>query len=334
MLKFLNTNYPELIKKIDTTNFNRRVIAIDISILLYQVIIAIRHSGADMINCNGDITSHILGLFNKTIYLMKMNIIPLYVFDGKPPELKHKVLQNRREVKLRALSKLTGNLSEEDKIKYFKRTVSISKKQIEECKELLSLMGIPYVEAPEEADSQCAYLVKTGIACGVLTEDMDILTFGANTIYKNLTSYKKDNLQIDLSDILQTLEINYEQFVELCILFGCDYNEHIRDSDPNLIYRYYKTHKNIETTISHMRSDMIKIADIPNYAIYKNYFLNPPINTITSEQVNLNKPDLEKLEKLLVSKYGLVKIKIIGKLNFLNSFYVQDNNCENLEQTY
>jgi len=72
------------------------------------------------------------------------------------------------------------------KIKYLKKTVSISKKQLQECKELLILMGIPYVEAPEEADSQCAYLVKTGLADSVMTEDMDILTFGSKKIYRNL----------------------------------------------------------------------------------------------------------------------------------------------------
>ena len=239
MLKFLNNNYPHLIKKIDCDNFNGNRVAIDISILLYQVIIAIRNSGADLTNQKGDITSHILGLFNKTIYLLKMKILPIYVFDGKPPDFKAKVIQNRKSVKQRAFKKLEDKLSREEQIKYFKRTVSISKTQIEECKELLDLMGIPYVDAPEEADSQCAQLVKNGLADGVLTEDMDILTFGADTIYRNLTSYKKDNIKIDLKDILSTLDLTYEQFVELCILFGCDYSEKIRDITPEMIYKYY-----------------------------------------------------------------------------------------------
>ncbi len=196
MLKFLNTNYPDLIHIINNDDFGKKMIAIDISILLYQVIIAIRNSGADMINLQGEISSHILGLFNKTINLLKMNIIPIYVFDGKPPEFKTKLINLRREVKNKAYEKLNEKLSQEDQIKYFKRSVSISKKQIDECIELLQLMGIPYIIAPEEADSQCAELVKCGIADGVLTEDMDIMTFGADKIYRNLTSYKKDNMYI------------------------------------------------------------------------------------------------------------------------------------------
>jgi DNA excision repair protein ERCC-5 len=80
-------------------------------------------------------------------------------------------------------------------------------------------MGIPYIIAPEEADSQCAELVKCGIADGVLTEDMDIMTFGANKIYRNLTSYKKDTLTISMEDVLNVLDVNYEQFIELCLFW-------------------------------------------------------------------------------------------------------------------
>jgi flap endonuclease-1 len=325
MLKFLNTNYPELIKKININNFQGEKIAIDISILLYQVIIAIRNSGSDMTNQQGDVTSHILGLFNKTILLLKKNILPIYVFDGPAPAFKLKVLQNRKIIKQRAIDKLNDNdLSESDKIKYFKRTVSISKKQIEECKELLTLMGIPYVVAPEEADSQCAQLVKEGHATGVLTEDMDILTFGANTIYRNLVSYKKEQIKIDLPEILNKLDLTYEQFVELCILFGCDYTEKLLDISPNTIYEYFHKHKNMKDTLLSIYKTKIiqnyknenEINTICNsYNMYKNYFINPPVHCNTN--IQFNKPNINELTTLLVSKYGLIRIKIQSKLSFL-----------------
>lgn len=327
MLKFLNTNYPQVIKKLDNVNFKGTLIAIDVSILLYQVIISIRNSGADMINNQGEITSHILGLFNKTIHLLKMNIIPIYVFDGKPPELKSKIINSRRDVKQRAYEKLLEDITDEEKIKYFKRSVSISRKQINECMELLDIMGIPYMEAPEEADSQCAELVKCGIADGVLTEDMDIMTFGANKIYRNLTSYNKDNMVICMNDVLSVLKINYEEFVELCILFGCDYGEKIRDVAPEKIYEYYIQHKNIPDTLAHMKSNNIKLPDLSDFNVYKQYFMHPPVTKIN--KVSLKKCDYNKLENLLVTKYGLVKVKIQQKLTFLNNFITKslsDNN--------
>ncbi len=318
MLKFLNVNYPDTIKKINNTDFNKKFIAIDASIILYQVVIAIRNSGADMINSQGEITSHILGLFNKTINLLKMNIIPIYVFDGKPPEFKSKVLNNRRDIKQKAYEKLSEDITEDEKIKYFKRTVSISKKQINECIELLELMGIPYIEAPEEADSQCAELVKSGIADGVLTEDMDIMTFGATKIYRNLTSYKKDNMMICMDDVLKSLNLNYEQFIELCILFGCDYNEKIRDLKPEEIFSYYSQYKNIPETLNLMKSNNVKLPDMTDYLLIKNYFMNPPV--IKIDKMELKKCNITALELVLVNKYGLIKYKIQNKLIFLENF--------------
>jgi flap endonuclease-1 len=319
MLKFLNKSFPNSIKKINITNFEHKIVAIDISILLYQVIIAIRNSGADLINNQGDISSHILGLFNKTICLLKMNIIPIYVFDGKPPDFKTKIINNRKDIKKKAYNKLSEQLNEDEKIKYFKRTVSISKKQIDECIELLELMGIPYIIAPEEADSQCAELVKSGLVDGVLTDDMDIMTFGANKIYRNLTSYNKENVMILMDDVLNELKLNYEQFVELCLLFGCDYCDLIYNIKPEKIYEYYLKHKNIPDTLNNMKKDGYYILST-DYNIYKDYFMNPPVNNIIKNNIKLNKCNRLELEKLLVSKYGLVKFKIQDKMNFLEEY--------------
>jgi hypothetical protein len=79
LLKFLSEK-PNIVKKINLNDYYGKKIAIDISILIYQVVISIRNSGADITNKNGDVTSHILGLFNKTINFLEKGIIPVYVF--------------------------------------------------------------------------------------------------------------------------------------------------------------------------------------------------------------------------------------------------------------
>ncbi len=318
MIKFLNLNYPDVIKKVNEDDLKGKVIAIDISILLYQVVIAIRNSGADMFNNQGEISSHILGLFNKTYNLLKMGITPIYVFDGKPPQFKLNTINNRKESKQKANEKFNSEINEEEKIKYFKRTVYISKIQVEECIELLEIMGVPYIIAPEEADSQCAELVKSGIADGVLTEDMDIMTFGANKIYRNLTSYNKETLEISMSDVLTTLNVNYEQFIELCLLFGCDYCDRLNDMKPELIYKYFSKNKSLVNTINDIKKDGYKVENFDDYQQYKNYFMNAPITKYNN--IELKKCDTEKLEKLLVGKYGLVKMRIFNKLQFMAEF--------------
>ena len=104
-----------------------------------------------------------------------------------------------------------------------KRSVIITRDQTDQCRELLDLMGVPYIDATEEADSELSNLCKNNLVYAVLTEDMDILTFGSPRIIRNLTTSKKEPIEIDLETVLSKLDLTYEQFIEMCILFGCDY---------------------------------------------------------------------------------------------------------------
>ena len=317
LLKFINE------EKIKKENFKNKKIAIDISILIYKVIISIRNSGADFTNQKGEITSHILGLFNKTIELLHNNIIPVYVFDGKPPELKYKTLEDRKNNKKKAFDKMELAETEEDKIKYFKRCVVITKEQWDQCRDLLTTMGIPFINAPEEADSQCAYLAKKGLVDAVLTEDMDILTFGSPKIIRNLTSHKIEPTEIKLENLLNKLELNQEQFIEFCILLGSDYCPGISDLKPEAIFDYFKKSKNIKDTILHMEKDDVKIPFEFNYEETKQYFLNPTILEIKEEDLKLKKPDCDKLIKKLVNNYGFLKNLIKTKLTRLDEYYTR-----------
>ena len=121
-----------------------------------------------------------------------------------------------------------------------------------------------------------------------------------------------------MEEVLETLKLNYEQFVELCILFGCDYCDRLHDLKPEVIYKYFSKNKNIPDTLKLMKQDNIRIPDMSDYNIYKEYFMNPPINKI--DNITMKKCDITKLEKLLVSKYGLVKMKIEHKLQFLDKY--------------
>ena len=117
-----------------------------------------------------------------------------------------------------------------------------------------------------------------------------------------------------MEDLLKALNITYEQFVELCILFGCDYNEKIKDISPETIYHIYSEHKNISGTLKALNKNL---SELDNYSSYKKYFLNPPVHDIKS--IEYKKPNIAELDKLLVSKYGLVRIKILSKLRFLEN---------------
>ena len=325
LLQFLS-KYPDLIKEKTTNDFYGKKIAIDISLLIYQIVIGIRSSGSDLTNKKGDITSHIFGLFNKTLAFLEIGIIPIYVFDGKPSELKNKTLISRRKKKDKALEKLAKADNNIDRIRYFKRSFRITKEHLDQCRELLNTIGIPYIDAEEEADSELSYLCKSNMVYAVHTEDMDILTFGSPRIIRNLSSNKKKPIEIELVNILDKLNFTHEQFIELCVLFGCDYCPNIIGINFSKIFEIYCKHKNIENTLIEIKATGYSCSNILHYINAKNYFMNPIHKQIHQHQLKIKKPRISKIIKLLVKKYGFSYNKTINKITKLNQFYYRFKN--------
>lgn len=318
----LLTKWENVISETTIDDYKNKKIAIDISILIYQIIIAIRNTGTDITNSRGEITSHILGIFNKTISLIEMGIYPVYVFDGKPPNMKNTVLKSRREQRKKAKIKMSLALTSDERIKYFKRSVVVTKKQLAECRHLLKLMGMPIVNAPEEADSQCAQLAKDGYVYGVSTEDMDILTFGAPRIIRNLASRKKNIIEINLKDILSNLDINYDQFIDLCILLGCDYCPTIPGIGMKKSLQIIKKYDSIDNFIKKNNNEPnneinIKFPEDFQYIKTQKYFKNPSVLQKNEIRLEWNNPEYDKLEEFLVKKHGFNRNKILKSINRL-----------------
>ena len=147
-----------------------------------------------MRDSEGNLTGHLVGLFHRTIQFMENGVKPVWVFDGKPPELKDYVLDKRKELK---------NNAEEEKEKALEsgdlemakrmagRSIKITAEMMDDAKKLLRLMGTPVIEAPGEAESQCAVLTKQGLAFATASEDMDSLTFGSNVLLRGFNSKKE-----------------------------------------------------------------------------------------------------------------------------------------------
>ena len=170
-----------------------------------------------------------LGFLNQILYFLQNKVIPLYVIDGiAPDEKKTTISRNTRKNKLDdKLSELeeelsrANNLDEIIKIrekinKIKKNNIKITPIEIKNFIELISILKIPYVRAFGEADSLMSQLVKRNIVKTCLSEDMDLLVYGCKDVFKYSS---KKIIKYNLNDILKTLNINYEMFVELSILF-------------------------------------------------------------------------------------------------------------------
>merc|ERR1719209_1825113 len=128
---------------------------------LYQFLIAVRQDGGggggqQLTNEAGETTSHLMGMFYRTIRMVDNGIKPVYVFDGKPPQMKAGELEKRtekREVAQAALEKAKEEGDMEEVDKQNRRLVKVTKEHVEEVKVLLKHMGIPWVQAPCEAEA-------------------------------------------------------------------------------------------------------------------------------------------------------------------------------------
>lgn len=165
----------------------------------------------------GETTSHLLGMFYRTLRMVDNGIKPLYVFDGAPPKLKSGELAKRFARKHEATeaveeAKETGTA--EDVEKFSRRTVRVTREHNDECKKLLKLMGIPYIEAPTEAEAQCAVLARAGKVYAAASEDMDTLCFDSPILLRHLTyaEQRKEPIQeIHLDRVLEGLGMDRKQ---------------------------------------------------------------------------------------------------------------------------
>ena len=113
-------------------------------------------------------------------------------------------------------------------------------------------MGVGVVEAGGEAEAQCAWLVKEGYADATATEDMDALTFGSGFLLRGVgtsKSSKEGIIQIELEKVLEGFELSQDEFIDLCILCGCDYTGSIGGMGPKTAYNFIKEHSTIEKVL-------------------------------------------------------------------------------------
>ncbi|CEG12000.1 Flap endonuclease 1 [groundwater metagenome] len=235
-------------KVIEISELRNKLIAIDAFNAIYQFLSALRQSdGTSLKDSHDNITSHLSGLFYRTIKLMKFGINPIYVFDGKPVDLKFKTLEKRSIAKEAAKENWRGAIAEgnlEDARKFAKRTSTLTGEMVAESKNLLTAMGIPCVQAINDGEALCAHICKKGDVYAVATQDYDALLFGAPKTLRNLTFTGDRELEmLNLADVLKNLGITREQLIDIGILVGTDFNDGVKGIGPKTALKIVKRGK-------------------------------------------------------------------------------------------
>jgi len=279
---------PKTVVKLE--NLSGKSIAIDAYNALYQFLAIIRQPDGTLLeDRTGKVTSHLSGLLYRTSNLVEIGIKPIYVFDGVPPALKEVEIKRRMKAKEEALVKYEQALAQgkvEEARMYAQATSRLKDYMEEDSKRFLSLMGIPWIQAPSEGEAQAAHITKRGDSDYCASQDYDSLLFGAPTLIRNLTVSGRRKLPgknvyidvvpevVELNNVLKDCGINYEQLIDVAILIGTDFNpDGIKGLGPKTALKLVKEHGTLENALPH-----IKNAEFPHpLEKIREIFLHPKV---------------------------------------------------------
>ncbi|MGQ4915000.1 MAG: flap endonuclease-1 [Candidatus Asgardarchaeia archaeon] len=316
-----------------TVNFEElkgRYLAVDALNAIYQFLAIIRQpDGTPLMDHTGYVTSHLSGLFYRTINLLESEVYPIYVFDGEPPLLKKETIEERREIREQAREKWLHALqigAIEEARKYAQASMEVNEAIIKEAKALLEAMGVPYIQAPSEGEAQAAFIVQRGDAWSTASQDFDSLLFGSPRLLRNLTlrgkrklpgrqEYKEINLELfNLDEALKSLDITREQLVDIAILVGTDFNKGIKGIGPKKGYQLIKKYKTVDKVFKALN---IPKEEIPPYEEIRKIFLEP--NVISDYTIRFSNPNPEKIKEILCEMHDFSVERVEKAINRLSS---------------
>lgn len=302
-------------------DFLRGIAAIDAHNAIYQFLSIIRQpDGTPLQDESGRITSHLSGIFFRGLNFIEKGVCPVFIFDGTPPELKSNTIGARHQLREEAGVRWQRALAEGDHHEAYRQARSSSRIDrfiIESSHKLLSLLGIPVVEAPSEGEAQAAWMTQAGHARYTVSQDYDALLFGAPLLVRNLTVSGKRRARgravvvnpeyLVLAEILKGLSISREQLVDLAILVGTDFNPGIHGIGPKTALKIVQK-GDVENTLAE-KSPGFDPAPI------RNFFLHPPV----TPDFNLSwpPPDVEGIQAMLVDEFSFSSERVNAALERL-----------------
>ena len=277
-------------KTVTIDDLSGHIIAFDGNNILYQFLSIIRgRSGEPLKDRKGRITSHLSGIIYRNSNLIEAGIKVAYVFDGTPHKFKSRVLKtrnrNRSEAKILYEKAVKEGKAEEAK-RFGQRSIVATTDIISDAKKLLSLMGVPWVQAPGEGEAQSSYMTRKGDVWGTASQDFDSLIYGSERLIRNLSITGRRKLPrknvyvkiepelIELNRYLRALDLTLEQLIDVSILVGTDYNpKGIKGIGPKTALKLVTKHGSLKEALPY-----IKNAEFPHpVEEIQELFLNPHV---------------------------------------------------------
>ena len=263
-------------------------IAVDAFLTAYQFITSLRargegKDGTYLRDSSGRPVSHLMGFLDRSAALVEAGIDPVFVFDGRPHELKFDTLAVRKERRVNAVEKWEAAIEAEDwkaADKLGAQVVSYSSEMVKETQQMLDLLGISWIEAPMEAEGAASVWCRQGQVAGVASQDWDVLLYGSPVMIRNLTSHGTKRYgrmitaeRIVLADLLEEHGISHAQLVDLGIMVGTDFHPGIRGIGPKTGLKLIKEFGTIEAICEAKEKELPERLDE-----IRDLFMNHPIS--------------------------------------------------------
>jgi flap endonuclease-1 len=312
-------------RKIAIRDLEGEIVAFDGNNILYQFLSIVRGAdGQPLRDRQGRMTSHLSGLMYRNSNLMEAGIKIVYVFDGRPHQFKRAVLEKRREVRQKAKKSYDKAVASGDAVqarRYGQQAVVATSDIIGEAKNLLTLMGLPWVQAPGEGEAQTAYMAAKGDVYAAASQDFDSLLYGAPRHVRNLSitgrrKLPRKNVYIkvepemfELEKVKSKLGMNQSQLIDLGMLIGTDYNPGgIKGIGPITALKLMNAHGSLEDALPH-----IKNASFPHpLEEIKELFVNP--RTTDNYKLEWNRPDTAGLIGFLCGEHNFSQQRVMSAI--------------------
>lgn len=310
---------PTALEETELSFFKNKSIAIDAYNILYQFITIIRgQDGRPLMNRHGMVTSHLSGLFFRTVNFLAEGMRPVYVFDGRPPELKRGTLELRSKMRREADEQyeraiVVGDV--EAARKYAVRAATLEEYMVRTSRELLDALGVPYVQAPSEGEAQAAYMAMRGDVWASASQDYDSLLFGSPRLVRNLSIIGRRKLPgrkqyvevkpevVYLDRLLSTLGIKREDLVEMAMLIGTDYCEGVKGIGPKRAYSLVKQHGSVEAVLAALGATL----DCDILAV-RRAFLHPSVSD--NYRIEWREPDVGAVKEFLCGEHDFSEERV------------------------
>jgi 5'-3' exonuclease len=201
----------------------------------------------------------------------------------------------------------------------------IKPEDFQKTKDLFDILNVPYFNAPLEAETTCADLCKRGLVDAVLSEDTDVMAYAAPSFLSRINTTNGTCTRIKYSDILENLNLKSEEFLDLCIMCGCDYNKNIFRVGPEKAYKHIQQYSSIEGISSNTELDISILNHIRGRELFRDY------EQVSYKIKYCGRPDFQKLEEFIFKNNINCSIEGLKKsFTHQTTIVFEDNDNEEL----